>query len=122
MICMEAELFAIPRGGRVGLPNGDVLHPDPTIGALFQPRVGLIVEIFGQGLAAEGDASPVVVSMGLLALAAIVAQVMSRGKGIFYSDFEHGLPTPSNAKSAFDGDPGSGRNTANRRIAVNLLF
>src|SRR5664280_2007466 len=48
MICMEAELFAIPRGGGVGLPDGDVLHPDPAIGALFQPRVGLIVEILGQ--------------------------------------------------------------------------
>src|SRR5664280_2784650 len=148
MICMEAELFAVTRGGGVGLPDGDVLHPDPAIGALFQPRVGLIVEILGQvfrrridsgerlqlihhlmveiihhraqdvlqvlevqqqpgvvqGLAAEGDANAVVVSVGLLALAAIVAQVVSRGKGVFYSDFEHGLPTPSPAATAQIGE------------------
>src|ERR1019366_4609192 len=58
-----------------------------------------------QGLAAEGDANPVVVSMGLLALAVIVAQVMSRGKGVFYSDFEHGLPTPVERKSGVRWGP-----------------
>ena len=53
-----------------------------------QEQAGMV-----QGLAAKGHANAVVVAMGLFALAVVVAQVVPGGKGVFYSDFKHGLST-----------------------------
>ncbi len=52
------------------------------------------VELFS----GEGDPNFVVVSMRVLALAFVIAQVVPRGKRIFYGDFEHrilGLTIPN---------------------------